>query len=125
MSPRSEEFIAGARERLAGGRDALASGHPDLAASAAYYAMLYAARAALSERDLHAKSHAGVWTLFGEALVSEGQFDSGLAREARQAQRIRELGDYEAAPPSAEQAETLIDVAARFLGAIEQLLDAG
>lgn len=31
-----------ARERLAGARDALSSGHPDLAASAAYYAILYA-----------------------------------------------------------------------------------
>jgi hypothetical protein len=41
MSPRSEEFVVGARERLAGARDALARGHPELAVSAAHYAMLY------------------------------------------------------------------------------------
>ena len=40
--------MAAARERLAGARDALVAGHPGLFVSAAYYAMLYAARAALS-----------------------------------------------------------------------------
>ena len=44
MSPRSEEFMAAARGRLAEGRDVLAQGHLAGAASAAYYAMLYAAR---------------------------------------------------------------------------------
>lgn len=46
MSPRSAEFMAEARERLAGAADALTSGHPGLAASGAYYAMLYAAKPA-------------------------------------------------------------------------------
>jgi len=123
VSPRSEEFLAGARSRLAGARDALSAGHPDLAASAAYYAMLYAARAALSEQNRSAKTHAGVWALFGELIVGELGFDRGLAREAGAAQRIRELGDYEATPPSAEQAEDLIAVAQRFLGEVDRVLE--
>ncbi len=61
--------MASARGRLAGARDALDTGHPDLAASAAYYSMLYAARAALSEADLYAKTHSGVWALFAERIV--------------------------------------------------------
>ena len=51
MSPRSEEFMAVARERAALAATALGAGSPGGAVSAAYYAMLYAARAALSEED--------------------------------------------------------------------------
>ncbi len=46
--------MAEARERLAAARAALAGGFTSTAISAAYYAMLYAARAALSE-DVYAK----------------------------------------------------------------------
>lgn len=122
MSPRSAELMGAARERLAAARDALSAGHPSFAASGAYYAMLYLARAALSERDLNAKTHSGVWSLFNEELVERGEFDSELARQASRAQRIRELGDYEAKPASAEQARDLIDVATSFLAEVERLL---
>ncbi len=50
MSPRSQEFMDQARDRAALAREALASGHLEGAVSAAYYAMLYGARAALSDR---------------------------------------------------------------------------
>jgi uncharacterized protein (UPF0332 family) len=52
--------------------------------SAAYYAMLYAARAALSEQDRYAKTHSGTWTLFRETFVRDGRFDPALARAADQ-----------------------------------------
>ena len=83
MSPRSEEFIAAARERLANAEADLEHDHLAGAASAAYYAMLYAARAALSERDLHAKTHSGVWGLFGKELVATGQFGTSPRRHAQ------------------------------------------
>jgi uncharacterized protein (UPF0332 family) len=41
------------------------AGHAATAVSTAYYAMLYAARAALSERDVNARTHAGTWQCFG------------------------------------------------------------
>ena len=59
MSPRSEEFIEQARERLADAQKILGLVHPAVAANTAYYAMLNAARAALSERGEHAKTHKG------------------------------------------------------------------
>lgn len=49
MSPRSAEFLEKAPSRLAAARDSLDAGHPDEAIRLSYYAMLYAARAALSE----------------------------------------------------------------------------
>src|SRR3954451_16725309 len=62
----------------------LAGGHAATAVSTAYYAMLYAARAALSERDRHARSHAGTWGLFREefALTRESASRRWSIREA-------------------------------------------
>ena len=51
MSPRSEEYMEQARERAVTANEVLAAGHPAPAVSVAYYAMLNAARAALSEED--------------------------------------------------------------------------
>jgi uncharacterized protein (UPF0332 family) len=123
MSPRSEEFVSSARERLRGARDALAARHPDLAVSAAYYAMLYAARAALSERDKYAKTHSGTWTLFSQTFVASEEFDPTLSALARRAKESREKGDYEAAPPTPGEAAELVDGAGEFLAAVEQLLN--
>ena len=51
MSPHSQEFIEQARDRATAATELLATSHLEAAVSAAYYSMLYAARAALSERD--------------------------------------------------------------------------
>jgi HEPN domain-containing protein len=62
LSPRSEEFMQQARDRLADAEAILGTAHPAVVVSAAYYGMLYAARAALSERGEFAKTHSGTWT---------------------------------------------------------------
>ena len=84
--------------------------------------MLNAARAALSERDEHTKTHSGTWTLFSVTFVATGEFDQNLSVLARKAKDAREKGDYEAAPPSAQEAAEYVDGAADFLAAIEALL---
>lgn len=70
MSPRSTEFMDQALDRAAIAQEVLASGHLAGAVSAAYYAMLYAARAALSEDDEYARTHGGVWHLFHQRYVA-------------------------------------------------------
>jgi uncharacterized protein (UPF0332 family) len=122
VSPRSKEFMEQARDRLTVAQEVMASGHPAAAASSAYYAMLNAARAALSEQDEHAKTHAGTWTLFSAAFVATGKFDQELSAMARRAKVAREKGDYEAAPPSKAEAMQFVKGAAEFLAAIERLL---
>lgn len=124
MSPRSEEFMAQARERLEGAQHSLGAGHLAIAASAGYYAMLYAARAALSERDLYAKTHSGTWTLFSEQFVNSGEFDPELSAKATSAQHTREQGDYEARPPSSDQAEEVVRDASLFIAEVERVLGA-
>jgi len=87
-----------ARDRLADAQTILKTAHPAVVVSAAYYGMLYAARAALSERGEYAKTHSGTWTLFSQVFVAPGEFDQGLSALARRAKDAREQGDYEAAP---------------------------
>ena len=124
MSPRSEELLAVARERLEAAGALLERGLWGPAVSDAYYAILYAARAALSERDRNAKTHRGTWTAFSEEFVASGDIDADLAREARATQEPREGVDYAAARVSRDEAQRIAEVAQRFVAAIETLLRA-
>jgi uncharacterized protein (UPF0332 family) len=105
VSPRSEEFLSSA-------------------VSSAYYAMLYAARAALSEDERNAKAYRGVWSLFSEVFVASGRFERELFAAAQRAQDLREAADYEAGSVSAEQADGVLADADRFASAIASMLTA-
>ena len=122
MSPRSQEFIEQARDRLAAAREALAAGHRGVAVSVAYYSMLYAARATLSEDDENARTHRGMWNLFRIKYVTTDAFDAALFTTAQHAQVAREGGDYQAVTPSEEEAIRYVDGAGDFLGAVEEML---
>jgi uncharacterized protein (UPF0332 family) len=96
----------------------------ETAVSTAYYAMFYAARAALSEHDLNARTHAGTWHLFDETFVANEAFDRDLARRARAAQARREASDYAAERFELGEARELVRVAQRFVDAVARVLDA-
>jgi uncharacterized protein (UPF0332 family) len=121
MSPRSEEFIVEAKERLRIARAALETDSPSAAVSLAYYAMLYAARAALSEENAYAKTHSGTWQLFRETVVTSKRFDAALAKDAEKTHELRLGADYEARRVDAAEAEAVIELATRFVSAIEAL----
>jgi uncharacterized protein (UPF0332 family) len=112
-----------ARDRAAIARELLACGHLEVAVSAAYYAMLYAARASLSERDEYARTHGGTWHLFHERYVTTGAFDQHLHAMAQSAQRTREEGDYEAITPDRGEAERIVGGAADYIIAVERMLE--
>ena len=97
------------------------AGHTATAVSTAYYAMLYAARAALSERDANARTHAGTWKLFRDTFVVTGEFDAQLATAAHRAQERREASDYAAATFDIAEARELLATAHQFVSAVEQL----
>jgi uncharacterized protein (UPF0332 family) len=122
VSPRSEEFIEAARDRLAAARAAQEAGFPATALSTAYYATLYAARAALSEEERNAKTHRGTWAAFSEVFVAPGRFDRGLAAQARRIQTDREAVDYDARDVTAAEAEAALEHADRFIAEIERVL---
>lgn len=122
MSPRSEEFMEQARERLSDAQKIIGLVHPAAVVNTAYYAMLNAARAALSERGEYAKTHSGTWTLFSATFVANEEFDQGLSSLARRAKEARQRGDYEATPPSAEEAAEFVEGATDFIEAVEAML---
>ena len=113
-----------ARERLRQAQHDLGEGFLAGAVSIAYYAMLYAARAALSEDDEHARTHSGTWHLFHQRFVATGAFDEDLHVLAHRAQRTREQGDYEAVTPEPSEAKAIIEGAADFIAAVERMLNA-
>jgi uncharacterized protein (UPF0332 family) len=121
VSPRSAELLERARQGVAGAQTLIEAGHAATAVSTAYYAMLYAARAALSERDRSARSHAGIWGLFRDEYVLTGEFDEGLAQAAQRAQARREASDYAAEPFDLAEARALVVTAERFVAAVERL----
>lgn len=96
---------------------------PSTALSAAYYAMLYGARAALSEHNSSAKTHRGTWHEFRGTFVEEGAIDPELAAEVQKLQPEREQADYDAWSAPAEEARRAIKLADRFLTAIEALFE--
>lgn len=107
-----------ARSRLKGARASLDAGDPSGAVSAAYYAVLNAARAALSEQDATARTHAGTWHRFYDAVVRDGRFDRELAAAARGLQEPRERADYGAWLAGDEDAEAALATATAFIEAI-------
>ncbi len=120
MSPRSDELLRFAHERLSAASDLLATGHPEAAISMAYYAGLYAARSALSELDLNARSHRGLWQLVRERLVAEGLLDREVVEPLQKAQPLREAVDYDARTVGEDEARELLAAAQRLVAAIEE-----
>lgn len=110
-----------ARRRLAAATSAI-NDDPSTALSAAYYAILYAIRAALSERNIYAKTHTGAWHEFRRTFVTTGEFDDSLAATAHAVQPARERADYEAWAAPVEEAQRVIDLARTFLAAIDEML---
>jgi uncharacterized protein (UPF0332 family) len=121
VSPRSSEFLEAARRRLAAAEVTLEQ-DPSTALSAAYYAMLYGARAALSERDTSARTHRGTWHEFRTAFVESGAIDAALAAEVQKLQPEREQADYDAWTAPTTEAQRAIELGHRFLSAIEALI---
>jgi uncharacterized protein (UPF0332 family) len=94
---------------------------PSTALSAAYYAILYALRAALSERGIATRTHRGAWQEFRTAFVQPGAFDRELAAAAHRIQPEREQVDYDAWEASPEEARGVIAVAERFVDAVQSM----
>jgi uncharacterized protein (UPF0332 family) len=120
VSPRSDEMLEAARRRLAAS-EAVVDDDPSTALSAAYYSMLYAARAALSERDVSVKTHRGVWHELRRTFVDTSELDAELFATVHKIQPEREQADYDAWFADPADASRAIDVAQRFLSAIEDL----
>lgn len=109
-----------AERTLTAARLLLDGGNTEGACNRAYYAMYYAAQAALlaagiAEPENGYKSHHGLISAFGKHLVLGGQVDQALGRSINKVQHFRQLADYtgdsfplEDAAWAVEQAEAFV-----------------
>ncbi len=118
-------FIGKAERALKAARLLLQAGDSEGACNRAYYAMFDAARAALLatghlREGMNIKTHAGVISAFGQALVQTGRVDAAFGRAFNRLQDIRVRADYMSGTPSAEEAEWALTQAEAFVATMRE-----
>ena len=123
MEQATEDAFDRAQRALERAHRNLEAGDPNAAVSASYYAMLYAARAALNEAGKAPKSHSGVQHQLHKTYVQDGPLDAHYHSLLSQAEDDRLDADYELSPSfTAEKAEQWIARAEDFVETIEAIL---
>jgi uncharacterized protein (UPF0332 family)/predicted nucleotidyltransferase len=124
MKEATEDGLNRARRSLESARAVLEDADtPNMAISSAYYAMLYAARAALNEAGKAPKSHQGVQHELRETYVRTGRLDARYHSMLSQAEGDRLDADYELSPSFTEaDAKEWIAKAEDFVDTLEILL---
>ena len=95
----------------------------NLSINRSYYAVFYAAKALLIKKGIVTKKHSGTINKFGLEYVSNGKFDSGIAKFLRNLENDRTDADYdiqlifskEDAIDDLNNAETFIKECRKFL----------
>ncbi len=91
--------------------------------SRTYYAMFYAAEAALLSKDLTQSTHTGIHRLFGEHFVKTGIFPASMGKNFSRAFSKRQLGDYDVdLSLTAEEALQLWETSTIFIQTIGDYL---
>lgn len=112
--------IAEARDKLVTAQYLLSGGMYKDAVSRAYYAVLYAADAALATKGLVAKSHAGTNSLFGYHFLRKGLVDAKFKGLFKQIEKARIEADYSHMIKfTRDDAEHWLGRAREFVAAIE------
>ena len=101
----------------------LQQGHTEIAASRTYYAMFYAAQAALLHRDLEFSKHSAVIAGFGREFVKDGPLDREMFRALDTGFALRSRGDYDLVPVEEEEAQALLADARDFVAAVQEMLE--
>jgi len=122
----SREEIAGlllrAERSLRSARNLLGDGDHDFAISRAYYAMFYAATAALLFHGIKRSKHSGVIAAFAEHVVKPGYLAPDYQRRLQAAFQDRSEGDYAGVFPAHEAVELRLKEAEEFVAAVKQFL---
>ncbi len=117
-----DALISKADRYLESARLLLESGDPDSCVSRAYYAMFYAAEAALLEEGRTYNTHKGLIAGFGKHLVQDGPLDAELGRDLAWASQKREMGDYDTRTIPDDEAHEVTQRARRFVDAVRDHL---
>ena len=126
MKPETQAYLDKARQSLAHARAILEIELGDDSARGAYLAALHAAQALIFERTGRiAKTHRGVHGQFLRLVTGEPHVDGELRRFLSEGYKLKATADYEVGPDAVvplEEAAAAIEVAARFIGTVAELL---
>jgi uncharacterized protein (UPF0332 family) len=113
------EYLEAARRRLRTARE-IAARDPATSSAPRTTPALYAARAALHEHAIVARSHRGVWHKPTHGHTRPHRHT--LAAAVQRLQTTREQADYDALDVSTQDAEQAIETSRRFLDQISDHL---
>ena len=119
------QLLTRAKTTAGSARMLLEAGDNNSAVNRAYYAMFDAPRAALSQIDprlLETKQHATLIRRFGKHVVQDRGFDRSLGRAFSQTEDARLAADYEVELVNRATARKVVELAEKFVGAVEQFL---
>ena len=127
MTPETADYLSKARGYLTKSRDLLdLMRYSDEAGRAAYLAGFHAAQALIFARTGKAvKSHSGLRSTFARLTKDEPRLDRTYTRFLARAYKLKEIADYGIGPQAivtAAEAQETIDVAARFIDRIAEIL---
>lgn len=126
MKPEVQALLKKARESAQAAQVLLAQGFWDFAASRAYYAMFYAAEAALLTKGLSFSSHSAVIGAFGKEFAKSNVLNPKFHRYLIDGQDLRNAGDYDVGTPVTEaQAKDAVGWAEEFIAEVERFLSQG
>lgn len=120
MSPQT--WLQVAESKMSHARQIFDIGLYDDAISRAYYAMFYAAKAALLHKGLDLRKHSSAVAKFREVFVITGRIEPEYLRYLGQAQSARERSDYAPfVPASREDAVQVLKTAETFIAKMRQI----
>jgi uncharacterized protein (UPF0332 family) len=123
VNPKQEALLRKAARSIISAEKQLRDGDADFAASRAYYAMFYAAEAALLGEGFVYKKHSAVIAGFAEVFTRTGKLPEHLHRYFMDAQNARLSGDYMSEMEvSTEEVQVHIDHAREFVTTITKTL---
>jgi len=117
------DFMERARFELRASESNIRSEFYAVAVSRAYYAMFYAATAALAHFNITRSKHSGIVAAFGEYLVKSGEIEPEFGRMLPGAFDARQEADYSALVAlDRSVAEFRLEQARRFVDRVEVFL---
>jgi len=97
-------------------------GFTDQAVSRAYYAVFYAADAALVSLGESRSKHSALVSAFNQLVIKRGGFDVDVGRTLRTLFDLRASADYDLDEPLSADVADVLDRASRFVDAVTEWL---
>ena len=117
------ELLRRSEDNLAAAIELLNMGYNDISASRAYYAMFYAASAALVMRGEKFSRHSAVIASFGKLFVKNGSVDKQTFKTLQDGFNLRNIGDYGALEHiTTEEARDMLGRAGKFCETVRKTI---